>query len=68
MLKKTSLALLTQVVQNFKNAEAPLSLLGWCSKDEKLLLNYYYVQNISLANDVRWMDTFFQIFIIFRLL
>ena len=38
MLREISLALLTQVEHNFKNAEAPLSLLGPCSKDEKFLI------------------------------
>ena len=38
MLKKISLALLTREKHNFKNAEALLSLLGSCSKDDKLLI------------------------------
>ena len=37
-LKKISLALLTQKEHDFKNAEAFLSLLGSCSKDEKFLI------------------------------
>ena len=38
ILKKISLALLTPVKRYFKNAEALLSLLGLCSKYEKLLI------------------------------
>ena len=38
MLKKISSALLTPVKCYFKNAEALLSLLGLCSKYEKLLI------------------------------
>ena len=38
ILKKISLALLTQGKHNFKNAETILSLLGPFSKDEKLLI------------------------------
>ena len=38
MLKKISLALLTQMKRNFKKAEALSSLLGPSSKDEKLLI------------------------------
>ena len=38
MLKKISLVLLTKWKHNFKNAEALLSLLGPCSKNEKLLV------------------------------
>ena len=38
MLKKISLGLLPQVEHNSKNAEALLSLLGPCSKNEKVLI------------------------------